>query len=74
MGEDSTNFGLESCKTSLIAFDSLGVVLEADAALVGENNDDVARGCPDLVDCTVTRDTYSSCRVHTHLREVSSGR
>ena len=38
MVEDRVRLCLECCKALLIAFGSLGIILEADAALIGEND------------------------------------
>lgn len=42
MIEDGTRFGFESCKTPLVTLCCLGVIPEAEAALVGENGQGIA--------------------------------
>lgn len=43
MAEDGAHFTLESGEASLVAFDCLGVISKADAALIGKNGYCVAR-------------------------------
>jgi len=48
MAEDGTCFRFEGSQTSLIGFDCLGVVLQADTALIGEYDDSVAKISPSI--------------------------
>ena len=46
MTEDRTRFSLECCKAFLITLDGFGVMLEADAALIRENDYGIASWQP----------------------------
>lgn len=73
MTENGADFTLECGKASLVAFHGLGVILKADAALVGKNDYCIARrdqwsaGSRDLL-LAVKASFFT---LHTHLRIVS---